>query len=418
MSNWSRCAIASVLIAIASSPAYAQPITAKLVMHELHCAKTTGELRLGPIGNPEDEIYVLIKGKKSDGTRIDKRVPGNGVWSMIDKDGPKRKMTNVTLWGGELKNGESVDLFVLFMEEDRKRFDAYTKQFDQMLDSQRFASMAKAVGGGGKKDDATEDIIREILKELIKLVTREIENDTDDVPGAVRVRMWNENGNIRSSWQAYDSSEEVKDKRRDKNWSASSTFNLKGHGTLYQCTVEATSLPTFVIEKLEDNGPQRGGNKVLTFNEVNIRTSADDEPWSGYACVNGQREGVVSTKQDLRHRKQWHTARLVIEKVRGQPVDEVHSGDEVHIRTSLDCEGWSGYIRANPETGALQFVKKAEGLTPTVWVVEKKGGGPIQEGDEVMIRTSDDGKGWSGYFDITGRKLHTRKKNGHSPVDP
>lgn len=173
---------------------------------------------------------------------------------------------------------------------------------------------------------------------------------------------------------------------------------------------EAPRLTTFVLEKLKDNGPQRGGGQIHTFNEVTIRTSADATPLSGLVCVNGQREAVVSLKDDLLRRRQGHTARLVVEKVRGEPADAVYSGDEVRIRLSLDCEEWAGYLSANPTTGALHFAKLAVVGTPTVWVIEKEGGGIIEEGNEVVIRTSADTPCWAGSFDITAeRKLRTAK---------
>ena len=233
------CRSFSVFVAImfALPAAHGQSIKAKLVIHELHCAGTTGELDLPVGGSPDDEIYILIKGKKSDGSRINARVPTESVWSLINKDGPKRKRLNETLWSESLESGESVELFVLFMEEDVKRFDDYTKKFDELLDRPQYRAAANNFGGGGDREN--DSIVNELLRRLITLGFDAIKNDTDDVPGVLRVRIWNDMGTIHSSWQPFDRSEEGDDKQRKLAQPASHTFNLKGDGCLYHCAMEA-----------------------------------------------------------------------------------------------------------------------------------------------------------------------------------
>ena len=75
----------------------------------------------------QDEVYLLLAGKKSEDTAdIKTRFPYGLSWSLSDKGGPARQAMEVKyrpekLWDGILIPGEAVELTFVMMEEDKAK---------------------------------------------------------------------------------------------------------------------------------------------------------------------------------------------------------------------------------------------------------------------------------------------------------
>lgn len=181
------------------SQANAQNIKAALVMDELFCAKTT-EMS-------EDEVYLILAGKKSDNTLIRTRVPGNnGHWDLNDNGDKKRRVKNITLWEGELKNGESIDLFVIGMEEDWKPNDAIDKAITDVMSmnifNAKYATGARAFNDDKEKDESFwKELAKKLFEEGLKKAFDGVFKNQDDYLGSVAVRLWNDGGNLRTDYR-------------------------------------------------------------------------------------------------------------------------------------------------------------------------------------------------------------------------
>ncbi len=103
-------------LAAASMLAGANPLAAGssnrrvlLTMPKLICrAKTEGS---------EDEIYLILAGRTSQGNGIAGRMPQDH-WDLDEKKPSKAEVTDIKLWEGSLPNGSTVDLTLFVLEAD------------------------------------------------------------------------------------------------------------------------------------------------------------------------------------------------------------------------------------------------------------------------------------------------------------
>lgn len=155
-------------------------VNARIALRTLWCNEKT-EL------SHEDEIYLLIAGKKSDGTEYTNRLPTGLTWSLANSGGPSRQAMETKygpipngydLWSGSLKDGESVVINILFMEEDKSKAPAR---------AELLADLVKNTDSNDPRAIAVAGIATAISKFFGQ--------DMDDFVGAYAVKISNNNGN-------------------------------------------------------------------------------------------------------------------------------------------------------------------------------------------------------------------------------
>jgi hypothetical protein len=142
-----------------------------------------------------DEIYVLIAGKRSDGTLHADRIPGaHDHWDMNDGDQPTNNsngdshiIANKALFSRELPDGQTWEVIFMIMEED-----GGTTETAQTIAAKILKNVDNpyAVAGGFVLDGLTR---------LGVYAT-----DTDDFIGAFAVRITNQAGKMSVEWKALD----------------------------------------------------------------------------------------------------------------------------------------------------------------------------------------------------------------------
>jgi hypothetical protein len=169
-----------------------------------------------------DEVYILAFGKRSDGATYTVRHPGDGAhWDMNDgnqptdnPNGDSHRITNKTIFVGDLTPGQSWDVLFMVMEED----GGTTKTVQEigagfLVESGNPYAIAGGVALG-------------ILTSLGLFI-----RDTDDYIGSFAVHIVNENGAIRVVWRTVD---RVFAQYTFKN---GFEFDMNGDGSLYKAWV-------------------------------------------------------------------------------------------------------------------------------------------------------------------------------------
>jgi hypothetical protein len=214
-------AVAALLCGVAT-PATGENVDAAVRLEQIRCNKTTE--------SGEDEIYLLVEGITDKREAFGKRIPEEGHWSLND-NGDAREKLDVALWKGSLGPGQSVDLVLMILEEDFERNPAAEKQIQESL-RKAFAagghrSHARAIGTTGEDGDTWATLIP-VLVELIKAGFDAIRHNTDDIPGVILVRVWNDAGSIKSDYRALARARVIDGDR------TSSRIELNGDGSRYE----------------------------------------------------------------------------------------------------------------------------------------------------------------------------------------
>lgn len=184
------CVALAVFGSTAATPAGAAPLPVKLNLNKLRCIQTYA-------ANPkeDDQVYLTVTGVAK-GEEINKRVPESGATPANTKKPPITEKEPLTLWEGELADGEfalvTVTLFQGAGDDAGKAFDA------------KVAEAAKAVAERSKKAltaDEARNLAAATLKAQQGVVTgvKETlsrEKNTDHFGGLFNVLVWNNNGTL------------------------------------------------------------------------------------------------------------------------------------------------------------------------------------------------------------------------------
>ena len=181
-----KCAVLPFAAVLAPSVVTAQrTVHAGIWIETLWCGHTTEA--------GEDEIYMLIGWKKSDGSTRSYRWPSDHGHIDMNDSGPKQNRfgINIMLWEGDLADGESVAVYTAVMEEDGGLPGDVLERISQGIG---------AVGGGNPITDIVGGVLGG-LGEFLNLIGI---RDTDDFPGSFAIQLKNEGGRLIQSWQAVE----------------------------------------------------------------------------------------------------------------------------------------------------------------------------------------------------------------------
>jgi len=174
-------------------------------MPYLECFKTTEA--------GEDEIYIVISGRSSDGQSFKARLPNDaGHWDLNDGEGDP-PVLNQDLMRFDMAEGSSLDFTVMVLEEDGGTIGGWTN-----------------LAGGALT------LVDQGLGELIGVIG-ELFNfkDSDDFIGAVAVHIEMTNGQALATFKPLD--------RVEGGWDTSSYWlkrpvSMNGDGSSYQMVFE------------------------------------------------------------------------------------------------------------------------------------------------------------------------------------
>lgn len=153
---------------------------AQLYFNGLCCDKTTE--------NGEDEVYILVAGLHSDGSRFTHRVPGDAAhWDMNDgQNDHNHCVHNVVLVNRDIADGQSLELLISIMEEDGGTSGPYQQAFGDLL-----------ISTGNPYAIAAGTFIS-IMGKFLPF------HDSDDWIGTFAVRIINQSGNLSVEWRPVD----------------------------------------------------------------------------------------------------------------------------------------------------------------------------------------------------------------------
>lgn len=144
----------------------------------LSCQKTTE--------NGQDEVYILVAGKTSDGREVRNRLPSpSGHWDINDGRDP-RAFGPVRLVDMPLSPGQSARFVVAIMEEDGGTTQPWQEMAGQILGTIP-TGITQALAG----------FLNTIGKFLVF-------HDSDDYIGSFEIKIRNENGALNSEWAALE----------------------------------------------------------------------------------------------------------------------------------------------------------------------------------------------------------------------
>jgi hypothetical protein len=212
----------NVTEATTATPAVVHPdITPALTIKTLWCNEVTDALPIvGRRINDEDEVFFLVGGKKSDGTSYQERFPEKLTWSLTKSGGPgvqslEAKYGPYTMpLQPTLKDGESVEMTIVWMEAD----DA---QADERLAAA--AQIARETAPNDQRIGTAANIVEALAGAL---------RNKDDLLGALAVRITNDKGTLKTEWQAKEHCTDVGSTANGQR------FNFENAGGAYMTTLE------------------------------------------------------------------------------------------------------------------------------------------------------------------------------------
>jgi hypothetical protein len=213
-------------------------VNVNLTMTKLWCDHTTEP--------HEDEPYLVVTGKTSDGKLIASRIPKDGHWDINDGRAP-RAVEHQPIWSGLISNGAHADLKIFIMEKDDNPPD----------DGRRLAAAAARFSG---PDSDIEKLLEACIWHRKPTVfnhdfVRDEEGkwrysaeltvgNSDDVPGVVGVGLSNKEGDLQATWRAVLRG---RDQGTPAGQPGTRRFRLDGDGSrydLYLNLVSTSRLPT------------------------------------------------------------------------------------------------------------------------------------------------------------------------------
>ena len=184
-------AVAALALGGGGAAAVAAPVPVKLDVTNLHCVQT-----YAADPKADDEAYVLVTGVAK-GQELNKRHPESGTMAANKKKPPVTAKEPLTLWEGELGDGEfalvTVTLFHGKGDDAAKGFAA------------KLAEAAKGVAGRSEKTLAGAEALAALAAATQKAQqgvvtgvkdTLSREKNTDHFGGLFNVLVWNNNGTL------------------------------------------------------------------------------------------------------------------------------------------------------------------------------------------------------------------------------
>jgi len=144
-----------------------------------------------------DETYVLVTGTSPDGKAINERFPKDKTWEAAPKKPAVTDKEPVTLWKGELDNGQFAVVTVSVFQgkgTDAARLKEY---LDKLAASQKPAQDAKTAADRKAMNIVASRTLKaqqDFITKIKDLFSRE--KNTDHFGGLFNVVVWNNNGKI------------------------------------------------------------------------------------------------------------------------------------------------------------------------------------------------------------------------------
>jgi len=181
-------AAAAMLFAWAPG-AQAAPVPAKVELANLRA------IQVNNLEKGDDNVFLVVQGFAK-GADVHKRVPDSGALKANPKKPAVTDKEPVTLWQGELDNGEYALLTVAVFQGEEKD-PAKVKAFlDQVGEAGKAAKSKKTITTADAKEVAASTVKAE--QEVVKKVKDTFSRDkkTDHYGGLFNVLVWNDNGKI------------------------------------------------------------------------------------------------------------------------------------------------------------------------------------------------------------------------------
>lgn len=208
--------------------AIAQKQSMVLSMPSLKCEQTTDD--------GEDEVYLLILWKKSDGSKGSIRMPGipNAWKNMNDGD----KLNNDLDWGEllafDLQLGQRIDILGMIMENDDGTLQQYAKFGEELFRSNFFNEIKTNLNAGNSSD------IKKILARIAG--TYSLKNPDDWIGSFVCAFLLSREG-VKENYGAVFNENNPTDKMHGanpKNNSKTTSYHFGGDGSSYFAKLRLT----------------------------------------------------------------------------------------------------------------------------------------------------------------------------------
>jgi len=208
-------ALAAAFLAVSGSNV-TQAEEVHIVLQSLRCNKQTE-------GGGDDEPYLVVSGL-APGGKFTRRLPENGHWSITD-DGAEdtRKVNGVSLWRGDLKPGESIEITVLVMEEDDGTPPKVIKK------------IGEEIAGSIRTDDKAVGAVIAVGKTLLGLL-----KNSDDYIGSFSGKVSNSGGKLKMEWKANERGIKTTDTSPSGD---TGKFGLNGDGSQYDVWISPWLVP-------------------------------------------------------------------------------------------------------------------------------------------------------------------------------
>jgi hypothetical protein len=143
----------------------------------------------------DDDVYLVVQGVAK-GADVQKRVPDSGTLKANRKKQPITDKQPVTLWQGELDNGEYAFLTVLTFQGQGKDTAKVKQLQDQLAAAGKAERSKKTLTPDDAKALATATVKAQqaVIKDVKNTFSRE--KKTDHYGGLFNVLVWNNNGKI------------------------------------------------------------------------------------------------------------------------------------------------------------------------------------------------------------------------------
>jgi hypothetical protein len=226
----------------------AKTLNMTLSISRFLCEGTTefGRVDHGTGAASEDEIYLMIAGKKTGGDTIVRRVPPTH-WEMSPPSQiargrrpvlfpGKHAPPNTLLWRDTLAPGQSIELTIFVLEEDRQD-DPIGNPFDLAQEA------ARATDPDDPTVIGTNHNLDSLLRDRIWRKANGLIPDSDDCPGAVGVRLENNEGHLDVKWSVREQFRWGDRPRAEDRGEENGLhhFELRGDGSRYQLWLKSAA---------------------------------------------------------------------------------------------------------------------------------------------------------------------------------
>lgn len=181
---------AAMLVALGT----AQPASATPVQVNLTNLRTIQTFNLDKKGN--DDVYLLVTGAAK-GQPINERLPQGKTWSGNTKEQAVSEKQPVTVWKGDLGNGEFALITVTLMQ-GKGTDEAKIKEYlGKITDAEKDAAGKKTLASADDFKNVAKDTLkneRAVITKIKDIFSRE--KKTDHYGGLFNVLVWNNNGKI------------------------------------------------------------------------------------------------------------------------------------------------------------------------------------------------------------------------------